>query len=225
MPSSARISVTASSAPAGQAEGRPRTKQERRDQAEQSLLEAAGRLVARRGVDQTSVADVGTEAGYSRGLVNHHFGSKVAMLQRVARESQRALVEIVLGLTGDPLESLVALVRSYLAWIHENPAEARAFFAMWGAALPEESVLREVFADFDSALRGKIADFVRQGQQQATIRPDVDPSGTAAAITGMLRGTGAQLLVAPEALAFEIVSASCEDFVRRMLAAPSELLD
>jgi AcrR family transcriptional regulator len=214
------MSASTASGSVGQDRTPPRTKQERRDQAEQSLVEAAGRLVARRGVDQTSVADVGAEAGYSRGLVNHHFGTKVALLQRVARQSQLGLVEVVEGLTGDGLESLVVMVRSYLTWIDRHPDEARAFFAMWGSALSEESVLREVFADFDSDIRGKIEEFVRSGQQNGTIRTDTDPAGAATAITGMLRGTGAQLLVAPEEVGFEAACAMCEQFVRRALSVP-----
>jgi AcrR family transcriptional regulator len=200
----------------------PRTKQERRDQAERALLDAASRLVARRGVDQTSVADVGAEAGYSRGLVNHHFGSKVVLLQRVARESQRGIVEIIDGLTGDPLELLVGLVRSYLTWAARKPEAARAFFALWGASLPEESVVREVFVEFDRGIRAKVETYVRSGQEDGTVRTDVDPAGVAAAITGMLRGTAAQLLVAPEAFALEAASTTCEQFVRRMLAEHGE---
>ncbi|MFF1723534.1 TetR/AcrR family transcriptional regulator [Streptomyces sviceus] len=211
--------ATTAGSPA-QAKARPLTKQERRDLSEQALLEAAGRLVARRGVDQTSVADVGTEAGYSRGLVNHHFGSKVAMLRRVARESQRELVQIVEGLTGSPLDSLLVLVRSYLTWVDQHPDEARAYFAMWGSALPEESVLREVFAEFDSDLRGKTEEFVRSGQENGTVRSDVDPSGAATAVTGMLRGTGAQLLIAPGSLDFETVCTACEHFVLGALTKP-----
>ncbi|QOV34176.1 TetR/AcrR family transcriptional regulator [Streptomyces ferrugineus] len=219
MPSTPRITADADLGDAEQAKA-TRTKQERRDQAEQSLLAAASRLVARRGVDQTSVADVGTEAGYSRGLVNHHFGSKVALLQRVAHESQRGLVEVVEALVGDELESLTVMIRSYLTWIHRNPDEARAFFAMWGAALPAESVLRDAFREFDVRIRTKIEEFVRAGQGHGKIRQDVEPAGVAAAITGLLRGTGAQLLLAQESLAFEEVCATCELFARRMLAVP-----
>ncbi|MET7519226.1 MULTISPECIES: TetR/AcrR family transcriptional regulator [Streptomyces] len=215
MPSTPLNSETAAPAP-------PRTKQERRDQAERALLDAASRLVARRGVDQTSVADVGAEAGYSRGLVNHHFGSKVVLLQRVARESQRGIVEMIDGLTGDPLELLVGMVRSYLTWAAREPEAARAFFALWGASLTEESVVREVFVEFDRVIRAKVETYVRSGQEDGTVRTDVDPAGVAAAITGMLRGTAAQLLVAPEAFALEAASTTCEQFVRRMLAARGE---
>lgn len=39
-------------------------------------MEAAIRLVARVGYTHTTLESIGVEAGYSRGLVQHRFGSK-----------------------------------------------------------------------------------------------------------------------------------------------------
>src|SRR5580693_854740 len=69
-----------------------RTQQERSSQAEKALMDAATELFARRGVDQTSLADVGEAAGYSRGLVNHHFGTKATLVERLARRAQTDFV-------------------------------------------------------------------------------------------------------------------------------------
>ena len=41
------------------------------------------RLIAAGGVRAVTLAAVGTEAGYSRGIVNHHFGSRRALLDAV----------------------------------------------------------------------------------------------------------------------------------------------
>lgn len=57
-----------------------RTQQERRDQASAALLEAAAELVVEEGVRAVTLARVGERAGYSRGLVTHHFGGKQALL-------------------------------------------------------------------------------------------------------------------------------------------------
>ena len=57
-----------------------RTQQERRDQAETALLNAAAELVVEEGVHSLTLARVGQRAGYSRGLVTHYFGSKQALL-------------------------------------------------------------------------------------------------------------------------------------------------
>ena len=67
---------------------RAQTQAERRQKSEQALLDAAAALIAERGVEQTSLARIGESAGTSRGLPTHHFGSKDALVARLARRSQ-----------------------------------------------------------------------------------------------------------------------------------------
>ena len=69
-----------------------RTQQQRRDQAEAALLNAAAELVVEQGVHSLTLARVGERARYSRGLVTHYFGSKQALLQRLARATQSGFV-------------------------------------------------------------------------------------------------------------------------------------
>ena len=64
------------------------TQAERRRKSEQALLDAAAALIAERGVEQTSLARIGESAGTSRGLPTHHFGSKDALVARLARRTQ-----------------------------------------------------------------------------------------------------------------------------------------
>jgi AcrR family transcriptional regulator len=194
-----------------------RSQQERRGQAEQSLLDAAVRLFARRGIDQTSLAEVGEEAGYSRGLANHHFGSKAALVERLARRSQRNFVESLGETRGHELQALAALVEAYLAAFSEHTSEARAFSVMWGAALPEEAPLRPVFVADDARFRRGIEELVRAGQQSRTIRSDVDPVGVAIALVGQLRGIGAQFLVDPDGVDLDAARTACAQFVHNAL--------
>src|SRR5262245_60757914 len=53
------------------------------DAAREALIEAASSLFAERGYHDSSVAEIGARAGSSRGLVNHHFGSKENLLAAV----------------------------------------------------------------------------------------------------------------------------------------------
>jgi len=57
-----------------------RTQEQRRTEAEQKLLQSAIELIAEQGGGPTSLAQIGDRAGFSRGIVNHHFGSRVASL-------------------------------------------------------------------------------------------------------------------------------------------------
>ncbi len=197
-----------------------RTQRERSFQAEQALLDAASTLFARRGVDQTSLADVGELAGYSRGLANHHFGSKATLVEELAKRIQGQFVD---GLTAhgeveDAVEALVELVGTYLATIERHREVARAFFVMWGAAIPADAALRPVFAADDAEFRRAVEATLRAGQADGTVDGAVDPSAGAAALVGMLRGVVAQHLVDPDAVDLSAATQACRHFVRASFA-------
>lgn len=199
-----------------------RSQAERRNSAERALLEAAARLIARLGIDRTSLADVGELAGYSRGLTNHRFGSKQALLERLAVESQRTVREGLGDFAGaDEVQVLIDVASTYLRWMKHDHDQARAFFAMWGSAFAEEGALRPVFGDFDGRFRWEVENVVRTGQRNGTIRTELDPEGVAVAFVGLLRGTGAQFMVDPEAVDLVAASAVCEYFIRQMAAPGS----
>ncbi len=197
---------------AGQAR---RTQLERRTDAELALLRAAVRLFAAKGIDRTSLAEIGEEAGYSRGLVNHHFGSKAALVEQLAEASQRHFVSGLSSLeeTG-AAEALVAIACAYLATVSEASDEVRAFFVMWGAAIPDDAMLRSIFVGEDRRFRSGIEQLVAAGRKEGTIQSDVDEAGFAVAFVGMLRGAAAQYLVDREGVDLEAARIACESLVR-----------
>jgi AcrR family transcriptional regulator len=195
----------------------PRRRQEqRRSEAEQALLDAGVRLFARQGVDATSMADIGAEAGFSRGLANHHFGSRAAFVQRLAAHNQQEFISGLPDLEAD-VEAVVAVADRYLARIVEDGERMRAFFVMWGASFAEASPLREVFIIDDGRFREGVELLVRASQEAGTIRRDVDPVGFAAAFVALLRGIGAQVLVSPESVDVEAARRCAEELVRARL--------
>src|SRR5215213_5887599 len=62
----------------------PRTQSDRREIAEARILDAALHIVAERGTDGMTLAEVGEAAGYSRGLPAHYFGSKDGLVDALA---------------------------------------------------------------------------------------------------------------------------------------------
>jgi AcrR family transcriptional regulator len=195
-----------------------RTQEERRNQAEQALLDAAARLFARRGIEQTSLAEVGEEAGYSRGLANHHFGSKATLVERLAHRAQRDFVASLGEMDGRELQALLQIVDAYLGGAGQNSQQTRAFFVMWGAALPEEAALRSVLMADDARFRRGIEALVRSGQDNRTIRSAIDPAAVAVVLVGLLRGIVAQFLVSPDSVALDAAGAACAQFVRQTLS-------
>ena len=64
-----------------------RTHAGRRREAETRIVQAAFEIVAQRGVDQLTLAEVGEKAGYSRALPAHYFANREALLAAVAEHA------------------------------------------------------------------------------------------------------------------------------------------
>lgn len=72
----------------------------------QQLLDTAARLFADQGADSTSLEDIASEAGVTKGLLHYYFGSKAELLSAILQESElRTRIERIPELTRDlPLE-------------------------------------------------------------------------------------------------------------------------
>jgi AcrR family transcriptional regulator len=203
--------------PAPAAQSR-RSQRQRRNQAEEALLDAAARLFARRGVDRTSLADISQEAGYSPRLITHHFGSKAVLVDRLIRRNLHEFLFVAdASDSGHELDALVAAVDAYFAWMTQNE-EARAYFVLCSAGLTEDAEVRPVIVSIDATFRTGLQTIVRAGQRSQTISSDVDPEGVATALVGMMRGIGTQFLVNPDTLDLDTAVAACKQFIWHALA-------
>jgi AcrR family transcriptional regulator len=190
-----------------------RTQAERRAETERRLLDAAMDLVAEGGVGAVTVAATGARAGYSRGIVNHHFGSRRALLDALAREVQGRFSPR--RPTGPGHGRVLDLVDDYLATLEVRGHDSRVFLVLWTAAISSDPDLGPIFAERDEVFRRGMADALRAGVADGSIGADVDPVAAGAALVGLLRGVGLQRLLAPEAIDLEALRAE----VRRLLAA------
>ena len=111
-----------------------RTKLRDADRSREAILAAAERLFAARGYDAASFAEIGLEAGVSRGTPSYFFGSKErlyrAVLERMARDRNAALEPVFAPLRAwaedeapaAPLADVLgACVDGYLRFLHERP--------------------------------------------------------------------------------------------------------
>lgn len=171
-----------------------RTQEQRRAETERRVLDAALELIARSGSRAVTLAEVGEAAGYSRGVVYHHFGSRERLLEAVVDEAQRFAVP---AYRGDGLDYLARIIEAYLRNVVRRTPSARAFLQLWGEAIAAEPVLAPLFARRDVDFRRFLANVVRQGVADGSIRPDANPAAAAVLILALLRGTGLQLIAQP----------------------------
>jgi AcrR family transcriptional regulator len=204
-----------------------RTQAERRSRSEEALLDAAAQLIAERGVERASLARIGDRAGLSRGLPTHHFGSKDALLSRLAERAQERIAAAmdarpehqsrhVDGLSG--LEVVYVTVDAYLELFEHPSPDERALLVMWGATFAATSSVEGMVEAERRSYTG-LARVISDGQRDGSIRPDVDPIASAVVVLGMMRGTAALLLTDSALTDMTSVRRTCHDWIDRSLAA------
>ena len=98
----------------------PRTRltpEQRREQ----LLDLGVRLLAHRSLDELSIDLLAEEAGISRGLLYHYFGSKQAFHEAVVRHAADELIAQTTPPTGgEPMERLQSSLTAYVDYVVAN---------------------------------------------------------------------------------------------------------
>jgi len=192
-----------------------RTQRERREETERRVLAAATALIAQRGSRALTLAKVGEAAGYSRGIVSHHFGSRENLLRAVMRDART----FPLPEQGDDAADwLAGTVRAYLTNVTGRRPSAGAFLQMWGEAVAADPVLMPLYAEHDAGFRQLLADKVREGIRDGSVRADADPEATAVFLVGLLRGIALQLISPPPPARVEAIIDEAERSTRRALS-------
>lgn len=193
-----------------------RTQTERRADAEAKLLASAAELIAEQGVERTSLAQIGTRAGFSRGIVNHHFGTKARLVEELVRHSQRVFASALPAsdhLSG--LDALVTFADQYLRILNRSDPRSQAFLVIWSEAAGAGRDLRTTFAERDKRTVGALEAMIQRGIDDGSIRPDAHPTAVAVSLLAELRGLGLEATIAPDSCS---LSSLREPIVARLRA-------
>jgi TetR/AcrR family acrAB operon transcriptional repressor len=177
-----------------------RTHAERRREAESRILQAAFEIVARRGVDQLTLAEAGEEAGYSRALAAHYFDGREELLAAVARHAvekyRQRIVELKVP-APEGRESLLTRIAFYMDDSRGWPEQLKAFYEVMEAGLRWPSITK-VVARINQEIVEQFSAQIRAAQARGEIRGDIDAVAEATAIWGTMRGVMTQWLIAPD---------------------------
>lgn len=179
---------------------RRRTQQDRRERSSRRLLDAATQLIADQGFTRTSLAQIGKEAGYSRGLVNERFGSKTGLVRVLADEYRESLAvdwlePAVAELDG--LEKLIVAVETYLDAMEQSGALGRAYHELLGESLALIPEIQTTFLEAERTLRAAFQRLVEEAAHAGEIPPEVDAPALATVVVALLRGVSLQWLRDP----------------------------
>ena len=204
---------------------RRRTQAERTATSERAMLRAARALIATQGYTKTSLAQIGKRAGYTGGLVGHHFGSKLGLLRRLiedvgSRFSSDQMEAATKGREG--LTALCAVADAYLEELVLREEAVRALYVLMGEALGPVPEINPMFVELNRFYLEQVRSLVEQGIELGEIRADIDPEAEAALLVGMARGIALQRIEDPDCFDLDAVRASVQTAIRRHLARLGE---
>ena len=138
----------------------------------QAILDAAGRVFVAQGVADTPLSEVAKEAGVTKSLIHHHFGSKEELWTEVKRTNFKRYFEPILQTIRSDKPSLDALrevIIHMFTFLRDNPDVAR----MMGWIALEQDATNE---ELEDAVCNEGLRRIGDGQAKGTLRSDVHPA-------------------------------------------------
>ncbi len=177
------------------------TREESQAQTRQRLLDAAQELVAKKGIDATSLEEVAETAGYSRGAFYSNFHDKeeliCAVLERVI---DRSIEEMQKVFSQDlPLAERLELIRSYYIKVGCDLEGCTFFMSMQLYALRNEAV-RPRIAELLRVNRGAVAEHVRRVFAELGKEPPAPPEVVAFSLIAQSQGLAISRMVDPDSM-------------------------
>jgi AcrR family transcriptional regulator len=154
------------------------------------LVDTAQGLFLARGYERTTINDVITATGLSKGAFYHHFRAKEDLLEAIAGRFARDCVDFIERLQADPAPDAIQRLNRFLSlgrtWKAEHMAELRTVFTT--LMRPENALLhhRIVAATF-AVLAPALARIIAEGQAEGAFA-EGDPRVTAEAFLWLANG-------------------------------------
>ncbi|MCF3173470.1 TetR family transcriptional regulator C-terminal domain-containing protein [Streptomyces sioyaensis] len=178
------------------------------------ILEAAARLIARRGVRGLRVEEVSAEAGVSTALIYYHFKGRAGLLRRTLEFINHRAVrytDAALDASDAPLTQLTEM----LLLEFQDVPQVRENSAAWGelrATAVFDPDLRELLADATREWTDDLADLIRRAQAAGTAASGADPQAAAERLSALVEGLSERWLSGTTTLerAHELVRGAVE---------------
>jgi len=143
-----------------------------KDKTVQDILTAAKHLFSKRGLYGTSIRDIESASGVSKGLILHHFGTKeklYAAVQDLLAQEYITTMDTQRQKSKNFREMVETGVRSSFMYTKENPEYRR--ISLWSYL---EGTERN--AELEQHFSNALISAMRAGQQSGLIRDDIDAS-------------------------------------------------
>jgi AcrR family transcriptional regulator len=178
----------------------------RRAQTRTRLLDAAARVYAQRGFDSATIDEIAQGAGFTKGAVYDHFGSKERLLFALLDEHLAGQIAEQVALF-DPATATAERPRAgadrWMQELDQNPDAFRLFVEAWVHGQRDEDLRARVAAGME-AWRATFRSFGRQGHGE--VRDEV-LDGIANVMLALGAGLGMVRLTDPDSVSPRLLGA------------------
>ncbi len=174
------------------------TREDSRDQTTQRLLDAAQKLIAKKGLSAASVEDIAAAAGYTRGAFYSNFGSKSDLFIELLRRDHEKTTAEFNALRSDALSLDQIQTRTrdiYTQLYHDNEC-----FMNWTEArmlAARDTKFRAKLNALLAEKRTQIAGFIEYFHTRAGAPPQVPPTAMAMGFMSLMEGVKLSMLSSP----------------------------
>ena len=190
---------------------RTASKEERQEQ----LIQATIRSVASRGLSDTTMATVSSEAGLSQGIINLHFQSKerllVETLRYIADEYRQSWMKALNGAGDRPAARLAALMKVDFRLPVCDRNKLAVWFAFWGES-KSRPTYRQICAERDRAYREEMVQVCQALIEEGKYR-GVHADAVAAGLAAMTSGLWLDMLTNPRSMSRQDALGICLHFL------------
>jgi AcrR family transcriptional regulator len=205
------------------------TREDSRDQTTQRLLDAAQKVIAKNGLDATSVEEIAAAAGYTRGAFYSNFGDKTDLFIELLRRDHLRMNADLEALTSDELsiDEIQNRARDLYASLYRD----NECFMNW----TEARMLSVRDAKFRTKLnalmiekRDRVAKFIEYFYRRAHADAPLAPAAMAMGFMSLVEGVKLFMLSSPQEMTAEVAEATLTMFMEAIMnaarAAPAPAL-
>jgi AcrR family transcriptional regulator len=180
------------------------TQAERTAISDKAMLEAAIDLILERGTDKTTLAAIGDKAGYSRGLATYRFGSKAGLFDEVCKSISHRWLSYLMRDVGElvGVEAMCAALDCIYRFTTESPRDAQVLQILYCGAGSPTSEYRPTAVGIHQKQQDDVADWIRAGIENGSVRGDVDPALAATQYIAYITGMTYLRLINPDSTDF-----------------------
>jgi AcrR family transcriptional regulator len=144
------------------------------------ILEVAEGLFIQKGIEQVTIGDIAEASRLTRATIYKYFSNKEQMAQEIFKSVTKGWVERdereVWSCQGNGYALVERFVNSHFTYLFQNPREASfvaEFNYLYAKEWPTETAMK-LFAENLEGERSRLLNSVRRGQQDGSLRTDID---------------------------------------------------